>query len=281
MRIRFISLILVLVFCSSASAQVVYGPSTQGRRSPDAMKAAAAAPKPAYDPHDFSGVWWGRGNSFLMGNPVPPMTPAGQKMFNANKPSSGPRAVVPALGNDPMGRCDPLGYPRNLWLNTRSNEFVQTPVKLVQIFEWTHATREIFLDGRKLPVDPDPRWYGYAVGRWEGDTLVINSNGYDDRTWLDSLGYPHTDEMTLEERWRHPDAETLEVTMTLTDPKAYTKPWVGGKQTFKLQLPKGVTILEEAYCVPSEEESFNTQVRNPAGAGKSDAPADTRNQLKK
>ncbi len=285
MKIRFMSLVIFLMalsaFSSPAAAQVIYGPSTQGRRSPEAVKAAAAAPKPAYDPHDLTGVWWGRGNSLLMGNPVPPLTPFGKQMFDANKPSNGPRAVVPALGNDPMGRCDPVGYPRNLWLNTRSSEFIQTPAKLVQIFEWTHATREILMDGRKLPVDPDPRWYGYAVGRWEGDTLVINSNGYDERTWLDSMGYPHTDEMTLEERWRHTDAETVEVTMTLTDSKAYTKPWVGGKQTFKLQLPRNVTVLEEAYCVPSEEESFNAQVRNPAGSGKSDAPADTRNQIKK
>jgi hypothetical protein len=285
MRVRCLSFVTVLivlsVLCSSAAAQVIYGPSTQGRRSPEAMKAAANAPKPAYDPKDFSGVWWGRGNSLLMKNPMPALTPEGKKMFDANKPSSGPRAVVPALGNDPMGRCDPIGYPRNLWLNTRSFEFVQTPTKLVHIFEWTHATREVLTDGRKLPEDPDPRWYGYAVGRWEGNTLVINSNGYDDRTWLDSQGYPHSDEMMLEERWSHPDVETLEVTMTLTDPKAYQKPWVGGKQTFKLQLPKGVTVLEEAYCVPSEEQSFNANVRNLAGTGSKDAPADLGNQIQK
>jgi len=243
------------------------------------MKAAAAAPKPAYDPKDFSGVWWGRNNSLLMKNPMPGFTPEGKKAFDANKPSAGPRAVVPALGNDPIGRCDPVGFPRNLWLNTRSYEFVQTPVKMVQIFEWTHATREVIMDG-KLPEDPDPRWYGYAVGHWDGNTLVINSKGYDERTWLDSLGNPHSEGMELEERWTHPDAETLTVTMTLKDPKYYQQPWVGGVQTFKLQLPKNVTVLEEAYCVPSEEESFNANTRNVAGTGKKDAPADLRNQIK-
>ena len=86
--------------------------------------------------------------------------------------------------------------------------------------------------------------------------------------------------MTLEERWIHPDAETLTVTMTLKDPKYYQQPWVGAVQTFKLQLPKNVTILEEAYCVPSEEESFNANTRNVAGTGKKDAPADLRNQIK-
>src|SRR5439155_24115941 len=122
MRVRFLGLVVVLfvvsTLCASAFAQgVIYGPSTQGRRSPEAMKAAAAAPKPAYDPKDFSGVWWGRGNSLAMKNPIPPFTPEGQARFNANKPSAGPRAVVPALGNDPIGRCDPVGFPRNLYLN--------------------------------------------------------------------------------------------------------------------------------------------------------------------
>jgi hypothetical protein len=73
--------------------------------------------------------------------------------------------------------------------------------------------------------------------------------------------------MHLQERFHHPDAMTLEITMTLDDPKAYTKPWAGGKEMYHLQLPKGLTVLEEAYCVPSEEESFNQGVRDPAGKG--------------
>jgi len=113
MRVRFLSLVVVLIagslFSSVFAQGVIYGPSTQGRRSPEAMKAAAAAPKPAYDPKDFSGIWWSRGNSLLMKNPMPALTPDGKKAFDLNKPSSGPRAVVPALGNDPIGRCDPVG----------------------------------------------------------------------------------------------------------------------------------------------------------------------------
>jgi len=171
------------------------------------------------------------------------------------------------LGNDPLGHCDPLGYPRNLWANDRPFEMIQTPGKIVQLFEWGHTSREIWTDGRKLPEDPDPRWYGWAVGHWEGDTLVVDSTGYDERTWLDNLGYPHSEGMHLQERFHHPDAMTLEITMTLDDPKAYTKPWAGGKEMYHLQLPKGLTVLEEAYCVPSEEESFNQGVRDPAGKG--------------
>ena len=268
-------LVAVLLLCSPAFAQI-YGPSSEGHRTQQAVKAAAAAPKPAYDPHDVSGVWWGLNSAIpsegtmLMGNPVPEMTPLGQQRFNANKPSAGPRGVAPGLGNDPLGQCDPLGYPRNLLQNTRSFEFIQTPGKLLQIFEWNFAVRQIWLDGRKIPDDPDPRWFGYAVGHFEGDTLVVDSTGYNEKTWLDGFGYPHSEDMKLQEHWRHPDAMTLSVDMTLTDPQIYTKPWTNKKpMTFQLQLPKGTTELEEAYCVPSEEQSFNENLRNPAaGANK-------------
>jgi len=258
--------ILTLLALSSASFAQIHPPSTTGNRSPAAQKAAANAPKPAYDPHDVSGVWWGRGNDILMGNPVPPLTPLGQKMFDANKPYFGPRAYSYVDANDPITGCDPIGYPRIAYTNGRSFEFVQTPLKILQIFEWTHGMREIWLDGRKIPDDVDPRWYGYAVGHWEGSTLVVDSARYNEKTWLDRLGDPHSEDMTMQERYGHPDAMTLSLTSTITDPKIYTKPWVSAKpQVYQLQLPKGVTELEEVYCVPSEENEFNQSVRNASG----------------
>jgi hypothetical protein len=244
----------------------IYGPSTEGHRSPPSMKAAAAAPKPAYDPKDLSGVWWGRGNSILMGNDVPPLTPEGQKAFDMNKPAAGPRGVPPALANDPIGNCDPSGYPRNLYYNGRSFEMIMLPNKILQMMEWDHVSREIWLDGRKMSDNVDPRWYGYAIGHWDGNTLVVDSGAYDARTWLDALGNPHTEDMTMEEKFTHPDALTLTDTMTINDPKFYTKPWVSAKpQVFQLQLPKGPTELREEFCVPSEEQEFNNNTRNPAG----------------
>lgn len=281
MRTRFSNAILVfaaaMATATGAFAQAgpgyptpaavpIYGPSTEGHRPPQSMKAAAAAPKPAYDPHDLSGVWWGRMNSVLMGNPVPDLTPAGKAAFDMNKPAAGPRGVPPALANDPIGNCDPAGYPRNLYYNGRSFEMIQLPFKIVQIMEWDHTSREIWLDGRKMPDDIDPRWYGYAIGKWDGNTLVVDSQFYDSRTWLDALGNPHTEDMTMQEKFTHPDALTITETMTINDPKFYTKPWVSAKpQTFQLQLPKGPTELQEQYCVPSEEQEFNNNTRNPAG----------------
>jgi len=273
---RFVSLVIFLVtalaFSSPAVAQVYFPPASGGQTA-EAKAAAAAAPKPVYDPHDLTGIWSRTGNRpggapviTLMGAaPAPPMTAWGLEQFNANKPSQHEaeesRKVPPALGNDPLGNCDPLGYPRNLGVF----EFVQTPTKMLQIFQEGLRFREIWTDGRKLPADLDPRWYGWAVGHWDGNNLVVDSTGYDERSWLDGDGHPHSDEMKLHEVFSHPDAMSLEIAMTLDDPKTYTKTWVANKQTFKLSLPKANTELYEWYCVPSEEQSFNEGVRNPAG----------------
>ena len=221
-----------------------------------------------YDKHDLNGVWYGR-NSILMGNPVPPLTAAGKAVFDKNIPYNGPRSKPGAFATDPLGKCDPLGYPRNMYVNGRAFEFIQTPRKILQSFDWTHNYREVWTNNITLPEDPDPRWYGWAVGKWEGDTLVITSKGYNPKTWLENLGYPHSENMTMEERWTRTAYDTLELTMKVNDPEYYTAPWVSAKpQVFKLQLPIDRSIIGEEFCVPSEEENFNQNIRNLAGAGK-------------
>ena len=289
MRNRIVAFVAFLIsvpaFSTPLIAQVYY-PGFRG----DAQKKAAEESKATlkYDPRDFSGIWRGGGSveplkagypaSFapligdarptpLMGGaPAPPFTALGKKMFDGNKPSATEswqsRRVPPAKGNDPLGHCDPLGYPRN---GGGMFEFLQSPGKILQMFEEGRRLREIYTDGRTIPDGVDPRWYGWAVGHWEGDTLVVDSQGYDGRSWLDGNGFPHSEDMKLHEVYRHPDAETLELTTTLDDPKIYTKPWVGNKQTYHLALPKGLTVMNEYYCVPAEEETFNKGVRNPAG----------------
>lgn len=253
-----------LLLSFSASAQIV-GPSTEGHRPPASVKAAAASPKSAYDPHDLTGVWWGRNFGFLNGSPWPNFTDHGRELYHANKPSFGPTAVLPTFGNDPQGKCDPLGYPRNIYQNGRPFEIVMTPKKIMQIFEWQRAVREIWVDGRKIPDDLDPRWFGYAVGHWEGDKFMVHSEDYDARTWLDQQGDPHDENMVIDEVIEHPDSETLLDTMTITDPTVYVMPLVSwAPQKFVLQEPKGMTELREEYCVPSEEESFNQNDRDRA-----------------
>ena len=144
-------------------------------------------------------------------------------------------------------------------------EIVPTPKRILQFFEWAHSWREIWIDGRELPKDPDPTWMGYSVGKWDGDTLVVDSVGFDERTWLDHFGYPHSGEMRLQERYHRLDRDTLELTMTFTDPKMYTAAWISEKKVLKLVAGRE---LPELFCVPSEEQAFNRRVRNPAGGVK-------------
>jgi len=218
-----------------------------------------------FDAHDLSGIWSGNPNDLeVNGTPlnvaaVPAFTPYGQKLFEANQSDS------PQWNSkDPVNICDPMGWPR--WLTYNFGfQFVVLPDRVLQFIEWGHTWRDIWTDGRKLPADPPiPRYLGYAVGRWEGDTFVVESNGYDDRSWLalsagsgarKPSGYPHSDEMRIEERYKRLNYGLLQVTLTITDPKVYTKPWAT-TGTITL-LPN--TEIAEHFCVPSDSIHFNEE----------------------
>jgi hypothetical protein len=104
---------------------------------------------------------------------------------------------------------------------------VQTPTLIVFLYEGNiHTYRQIFLDGRKHPDDPQPTWYGDSIGRWEGDTLVVDSVGFNDKFWFDFAGHPHTEKLHIVERYRRPDSAHLDYDVTIEDPGAYTKPFV-------------------------------------------------------
>jgi hypothetical protein len=242
---------------------------------------APQAAQQKFDPHDLSGHWnrtsrfqtfsnvfSGQGNA--AGTAEAPFTPAGKAKFDSNKPGYGPRAVPPAIGNDPMGTCDPLGIPR--LLNTevitphQTMEIVQASGRMIQFFEWHHDWREVFIDRQLPPADKvEPAWNGFSVGKWDGDVFVVESIGFDDRTWLDKFGYPHSENMKLQERYRRIDADTLELTMTITDPEMYTRPWVSDTKLFRLDRAKSSRWDEQIYCVPTEEYKFNQRVRDEAG----------------
>jgi hypothetical protein len=224
-------------------------------------EAAAAAEKAKtvpFNPRDLTGLWGLGTNGFnLNQRAMPPMTPWGQQKYNAAKPGLGARGQP--LGNDPMLICDPLGYPRSFTYNY-GMDVVQAPGRVFQFFEYDHVWRTIYTDGRSLPESPDPRWYGYAVGSWDGDTFVVESVGFDERTWLDQDGHPHSDEMRLLEKYHRVSADRMDVELTLTDPKAYTKPWV---TNVTLRLNVGGDMGEQ-FCVPSEEDTYKKIMREPA-----------------
>lgn len=286
MRTRFMSLMILLIAAITLPSVSVAQAAQEGQRQATASgqrrgggRGNAAAPSPTanlpFDPHDLNGFWdrsggGDRGMSSRPGVDVPPMTPEGQALFNANKPGYGPRAVPPALGNDIVGECNPQGLPRILFY-PRPAEFLQVPGKLIQVFDWHRVFREIWMDGRELPKDPDlKRWYGYSVGHWEDNTLVVDSNGFDERTWLDQYGYPHSDQMHLQERYTRVDHDTITLQIVVDDPKVYTKPWVSQTKTFKTVPKETITregwygLLEE-ICAPIDEvDTFNSRIRNPA-----------------
>ena len=278
-RLMSLSVVLVAgIFVSSATLAEV------GRKT---VPGQAADTRP-FDSRELSGLWWG--DLYAFGLDVPPFTPEGQKRFDANKPAYGStlgsadaaastnhvgrrRAIPPALGNDPVGQCNPLGLMRLLLYSPAPIEIVQTPDRIFNFFEWTWDHRGIWMDGRQLP-DVDayiPRYNGYSVGTWEGDNLVVTTIGFDDRQWIDHFGYPVSDQARLEERWRRADYNTLELSMTLTDPVIYTTPWVSDLATFTMVPTELLTTddwtgLVEDRCVPADEvNEFNRRVRDPAG----------------
>jgi hypothetical protein len=198
---------------------------------------------------ELNGLWdparGGIGARGARGMPAP-LTAWGEAKSKTHKSGDGVRMVDAPDINDPLStQGDPGGYPRQLLFELRQVQFFPTRYSIVAAFMWERRYRTIWTDGRQLPVDPDPRWYGYSVGRWTDDyTFVVNSNGTDERTWLDNAGNPHSDQLRVEERWHRLSEKKLELTVTLDDPKTYTRPWVALDKLQFVQIPENVDLME-------------------------------------
>jgi hypothetical protein len=281
-------LVALLILISSSVALAQRG---------GAAAAPAAPDKRPFDAHDLSGYWYRNGGSRTIRgtkqSDVPALTALGEAKLRANIPVRGRelgqplngehpafvRAVVPAKSNDPIMKCDPQGLPR-LILDNEPTEWIQLPGRLLQFFQWGHMLREIWMDGRELPSGETldnlgTSWLGMSVGKWEGDTLVVNTVGFNDRTWLDIHGLPHSADMRLEERYHRTAPDTIEWTFTIYDPQIYQAPWESDKKTFRRMEQKevkyfgweGFSGFLESYCVQSVEQEFNERVRDPASLG--------------
>jgi hypothetical protein len=254
----------------AVTAALALPPAAWAQNSPQGQQKAKApaASNKSFDPHDLSGFWeltnigLPRGALNETSNNRPQMTPWALEKFHKTKtgegnPLSNGVTRNEKEWNDPIRWCDPTGFPRVLWNpSPRTMRFAQAAEEVIQFFETDRAWRDIWTDGRKLPGDDaDSRWYGYAVGHWEGDTFVVNSNNFTDTTWLDQYGSPHSDEMTVEERYRRVDHDHLEMTLDITDPKAYVGTWKGDKKIFQwVEKPprSEYNDLPEGICVWSE-----------------------------
>jgi hypothetical protein len=198
-----------------------------------------------------------------------PFTPAGRANFDANIPGKGPRQQMPARGNDPLGHSNPPGLYRTL-IYGRPIEIVRLPDKVIQLFEWGKHWRTSWTDGRDTgdALVAGPYWYGYSVGEWQGDTLVVKTTGLDGRAWLDEWGTPLSDGTEIEERWHLEDAATLELTVTVTDPRLYREPWTSDVKVFERQAPDDPNgeLLEQIFA-PIDEVEFNRDIRDKAASG--------------
>jgi hypothetical protein len=145
----------------------------------------------------------------------------------------------------PMTTCMPHGVPDAMTVAGLPFKILQMPGETVVLFEEFHKYRQIHTDGRKLPVDPDPAWYGYSIGRWEGETFVVETAGFKEGSWLDNNGHPHTEALRTTERFRRINFGGMELTVTVDDPKAYSRSWVSDTVRFVLQPD---TELLEHLC---------------------------------
>jgi hypothetical protein len=268
-RIFWVAMCLGLVTVST-EAQWLKHPSVKTPRTADGKpNLLAKAPRMSNGQPDLSGVW--------QAEPAPleelmRFLPGGINGLGEGDPSkyflnilwdfmpeNGPaRPETIALfqqhaagfGKDvPSTRCLPTGMPL-LETLPEPHKIVQTPELIVTMYESGTAFRQIHTDGRKLPVDPQPTWQGYSVGRWERDWLVVDIAGFNDRSWLDAFGHVHSDAMRITERMRRRDFGHMDVEMTIDDPKAYTQP-------FTIKFTKRLmpdTDLLESFCAENEKD---------------------------
>jgi hypothetical protein len=244
---------------------VVLAQASRPEQSRAPNRQTGAAPR-----RDLSGIWDAGGagvHPLGFSHLRPALTLLGEKMFRANKPGRGITEVPVGLTNDPLDSCDPAGFPRSNLFELRAVQVVQTSNQVLLLYEYQRVWRVIWTDGRALPKDPDPTLYGYSVGKWVDDTtFVAETVGLEEKTWLDNSGDPHSSDLRVEERFHRVDRDTLDLTVTIDDPKVYTKSWVAGdKVSLKLQPPD--REIKEMFCVPTEMEAYKKLMANPA-AGK-------------
>jgi hypothetical protein len=224
---------------------------------------AATAQVPAEGEHnaDLSGVWtnvnlpgtaeWA---IYTFSKDLPEMTAWGKARFDASKPQRGPRGVPVAETDDLVYKCYPPGTPR-IYIHPFPLEIIQLPGRILMIFEYDHIVRQIYTDGREHRTDLAPSWMGDSVGHWEGKTLVVETNQFNDKTWIDRIAVPHSEEMTLTERIYLNDQGQLQVDMRVVDPVALAKPW-----EFSRYYRKTDWTIEELVCEDNAtyEEFENT-----------------------
>lgn len=254
--------------CLCAQAQWLNEPTPGAPRTPDG-KVNMNGPAPRVDGKpDLSGIWqaqaeprgpglYGLGespNSKYFRNVLSdfkpgedPLTPAGEEILRKHSAAG---SAYPGLN------CLPDGVPHGDLL-PEPFKIIETPREILMLYEVETTFRQIFTDGRKQLTDPQPSWMGYSVGKWDGDTLVIDTLGFNDLSWLDARGHGHSEDMRVEERFHRRDFGHMDVTVTITDPKTFTRPI---KFDFVEQLLPDTDLLEH-YCSEDEKDVAHQQAK--------------------
>jgi hypothetical protein len=261
------------LLATAAHAQWLNYPAPGTPRTRDGKpNLAAKAPRAPNGRPDLSGVWQAEyappgENERLFGGGlkdfvVPGDDPRTFSKYFLNiladfKPEEAPlRPATAELlqkhGNreSPSSRCVPQGIPRGDLDNYLPFKIIQTPAVIAVLYEESNTYRQIYMDGRPLPVDPQPTWMGYSVGRWEGSTLVVDARGFNDQGWLDATGHPQSEELRIRERFHRRDYGHMDLELTIDDPKTYTKPFT--VKATEVLVPD--SDLLEYVCTENEKD---------------------------
>ena len=233
-----LSAMLVVGMLSPLSAQWLNLKDKIPRNGDGAPNLTAPAPRRADGKPDLTGIWIAdppKLRDVTMG--LKPgevaMTPWADALYNARKDGE-----LSAL--DPDANCLPQGVPK---IDTTPLPFkiLQEPDHIAVLYEAFDQFRQFFMDGRELPKNPNPQWFGYSVAKWDGDTLVVQSSGFNGKAWLDQVGHPSSEALRVTERFRRRDFGHMEMQATIDDAMAYTKPW---SFTQQLTLMADTDLLE-------------------------------------
>ena len=267
LRLTFIGIASILgLTVGTAQAQWLKYPTAEVPKTADGKpNLTAPAPKGPDGKPDFWGIWLSGNINCRNQNPDTLVCgaelPFGKEGFNFGVSLPGGLPYQPWLAalvkertatqgeGDPHIACRPDNFLRNYSL-PHMVKYIQAHGLLVQLDELNANYRQIFMDGRPLPDDPNPSWQGYSSAKWDGDTLVVTSNGFRDDLWIDNNGSMITSAAKVEERIRRPDFGHLEVQVTVDDPKAYTKPWT---VTLHQRIVLNTELLDE-ICIENEKD---------------------------
>ena len=250
-RVLLVAILATTLLSVAADAQWLNYPTPGIPRLPDGKpNLSAPAPLTSDGKPDLSGLWraeclalsscWGQSRNFDLARGLPPgeveLTPWSAAVL-------GQRVTRKGV-DDPAGYCLPHGHPRMAFPSIF--KILQTPTVTAFLYETIPGSvfRQVFTDGRPLPEDPEPTRMGYSVGRWDGDTFVVETSGFRDRGWLDARGRPHSDALRVIDRYRRTDFGHMDWAITIDDPKAFVKAW-----TVTVQLTFAAdTDLLEGFC---------------------------------